>query len=138
MRIEYICIAAVALAWGGYPLIARSSGVGAPIGALLLTVSALLPIGIAIFWHGVAVRPSSGEVGKLTAAGILMGIGTTAFNYVANSRRIDASISIPIIDVAMLIVTVIAAIVFFAEPITTKKLVGLALLIAGIVVLRPE
>ena len=49
-----------------------------------------------------------------------------------------ASVSIPIMDTGMLIVSVLAAVLFFAEPITVKKSVGLALLVAGIAVLRPE
>ena len=138
MRIELICIAVVALAWGGYPLIARSSGMGTPLGALLMTSSSLLPIVLATIWNGVAARPSTGELTKLLIGGTLMGVGTTAFNYLANSRNIEASISIPIADTAMLIVSVVAAILFFAEPLTVKKLIGLALLIAGIAVLRPE
>jgi len=67
-----------------------------------------------------------------------MGIGTAAFNFVVNSRKIDASISIPIVDTAMLVVSVIGAVIFFAEPMTIRKLVGIGLLIAGIVVLKPE
>ena len=65
-------------------------------------------------------------------------IGTLAFNFVANSRQLEASISIPIVDVTMLIVSVAAAVIFFAEPLTAKKLLGFALLVAGIVVLKPE
>ena len=138
MRIEIICIVIASLAWGGYPLIARSTGLGTPIGALILTVSALLPISIATIWHGVATRPTASEIGKLLVAGIVMGIGTTAFNYLVNSRQVEASISIPIVDVAMLIVSVVAAVVFFSEPLTARKAIGFALLIAGIIVLRPE
>jgi drug/metabolite transporter (DMT)-like permease len=138
MRTELICMAIVALSWGCYPLVARSSGVGGPIGALLLTLSALIPIVGLVLWQGAIVRPSTIELSKLVVAGVLMGIGTAAFNYVANSPLLDASISIPIIDTAMLLVTVVAAIVFFAEPVTAKKIVGIGLLIAGIVVLKPE
>jgi drug/metabolite transporter (DMT)-like permease len=143
MRTEFICIAIVALAWGSYPLIARSSGVGGPLGALVLTLSALVPITALLLWQGTLgqsaiVRPASVELTKLIIAGMIMGIGTAAFNFVANSRQLDASISIPIIDTAMLMITVVGAIVFFAEPITAKKLVGIGLLIAGIAVLKPE
>jgi len=138
MRTELICMAIVALSWGGYPLVARSSGVGAPIGALLLTLSALIPIVGVVVWQGTMVRPSSVEIAKLVVAGVLMGIGMAAFNFIANSRQLDASISIPIVDTAMLLVTVVAAIVFFAEPVTAKKVVGIGLLIAGIIVLKPE
>lgn len=138
MRTEIVCIVICALAWGGYPLIVRSTGVGTPIGALILTLSAIIPITIATVWHGVATRPVAGEIMRLMIAGTVMGIGTTAFVFVANSRQLEASISIPIIDVTMLIVSVAAAVIFFAEPLTAKKLIGFALLIAGIVVLKPE
>jgi drug/metabolite transporter (DMT)-like permease len=138
MRPEYSCIVIVALAWGGYPLIARASGIGGALGALILTLSALLPIVVITWWQGIAMRPAMPEIIKLVIAGILMGIGTTAFNFVANSRQLDASVSIPIIDTAMLLVSVIAAVIFFAEPVTMRKLLGMGLLVAGIVVLRPE
>jgi drug/metabolite transporter (DMT)-like permease len=138
MRTEVICIVIASLAWGGYPLIARSTGVGTPVGALILTLSALAPISIATIWYGVAVKPATNEILRLAIAGIAMGIGTTAFNFVANSRQLEASVSIPIIDTAMLLVTVAAAVIFFAEPITFKKVLGIALLIAGILVLKPE
>ena len=41
-------------------------------------------------------------------------------------------------DMAMLIVTVVAAVAFLGEPLTARKLTGIALLLAGIVVLKPE
>ena len=138
MRIEYVYIALAALTWGGYPLIARASGVAGPIGALILTLFSLAPISAMLIWQGGATRLSPMELIKLIVGGLLMGVGTTAFNFVANSRQMDASISIPIVDTMMLLITVIGAIVFFAEPVTVKKTVGIALLIAGIVVLKPE
>lgn len=137
MRYEYICIAVVALMWGGYPLVARSSGVGGPLGALILTLTALVPIGALTMWQGGAVKPDSGALIKLSLAGFMMGIGLVAFNAVANSRNMDASVSIPIIDTTMLIVTVIGAMIFFAEPVTMRKLIGVALLVTGILVLKP-
>jgi drug/metabolite transporter (DMT)-like permease len=68
---------------------------------------------------------------------VMMGMGLVAFNAVANSRNMDASVSIPIIDTTMLIVTVLGAILFFAEPLTARKAIGIAMLIAGIAVLKP-
>jgi drug/metabolite transporter (DMT)-like permease len=137
MRYEYLCIAIVALMWGCYPLVARASGVGGALGALVLTVAALAPIVGAVMWQGGIVKLASVEILKLGIAGVMMGVGLIAFNAVANSRNLDASVSIPIIDTTMLIVTVIGAIVFFAEPITARKLIGVALLVAGIMVLKP-
>jgi drug/metabolite transporter (DMT)-like permease len=138
MRSEYLYIAAAALFWGSYPLVLRTTGAGGPSGSLLLMVGGLVPIVAAVLWQGVLIKPPAAELTRLLMAGVLMGFGLLAFNLVANSRAIDASVSIPIIDTAMLIVTVIGAVLFFAEPVTMKKAIGIALLVAGILVLRPE
>jgi drug/metabolite transporter (DMT)-like permease len=135
MTVEIVCIALVALCWGGYPLVARSSGYGGPLGALILTLAGLVPIVLSVLWEGGA-RPAPGALVKLAIAGLLMGSGLVAFNRLANSP-LEASISIPIVDTAMLIVTTLGAIYFFQESVTAAKLVGLALLAAGIVALRP-
>ena len=66
----------------------------------------------------------------------MMGMRAGRLQPLANSP-LDASISIPIVDTAMLIVTTLGAIYFFQEAVTAQKLVGLALLVAGIVALRP-
>ena len=138
MRPEYLYIAVAALMWGSYPLILRSSGQGSAMGSLLLMLSGLVPIAAAVIWQGGWQRPPAIELTKLAVAGMMMGVGLLTFNAVANSRQIDASISIPIIDTTMLVVTVLGAVLFFAEPVTLKKVIGLALLIAGILVVRPE
>jgi drug/metabolite transporter (DMT)-like permease len=137
MRTEYLCIAIVAATWGGYPLISRSTSVAGPLGALILTLFGLVPISIAAYWDKASAKPSSIDLGKLLAAGLLMGTGTAAFNYLATSRRMDASISIPIVDTAMLVVSVLGAAMFYAEPMTARKIAGLALMVAGILVLKP-
>jgi len=138
MRIEYAYIAVAALMWGSYPLVLRSTGAGGPSGTLLLTLSGLVPIIAAVLWQGSLVKPAPAELARLIVAGIMMGIGLISFNLVANTKHLDASVSIPIIDTVMLIVTVAGAVMFFAEPMTARKAIGLALLIAGIMVLKPE
>lgn len=126
----------VSFFWGGWPLVARASGYGAPLGALILTIAGLVPIALAAMIDGTA-RPSTSELVKLTIAGVMMGVGLVAFNIVANSKM-DASVSIPIIDAAMLVVSVSGAIYFFHEAITVQKLVGVVLLVTGILVLQPS
>jgi drug/metabolite transporter (DMT)-like permease len=138
MRFEYICICLVAFFWGGYPLVTRSTGVTGPIVSLIMTLSGATAIAAATAWQGVPIRPSASEVVRLLIAGAMMGAGLLAFNAVANSRHIDASVSIPIMDTLMLLATAIGAIVFFAEPVTPKKVLGMTLLIAGILLLKPE
>jgi drug/metabolite transporter (DMT)-like permease len=136
MTLELVCILLVAVCWGGYPLVARASGYGGPLGTLVLALAGLLPIALTLLWQRGAEPPSLAAVVKLAIAGVLMGIGLLAFNRLANSR-LEASISIPIVDTAMLIVTTLGAIWFFQEALTARKLVGIALLLAGIGVLRP-
>ena len=138
MKPEYLGIAIVALFWGGYPLIARGVGIGGPLGALLLSMVSVTTIAAATLWTGVEVWPSRADAARLGIAGLMMGIGLLAFNAVAASRNVEASVSIPIMDTAMLLVSVVAAMLFFAEPITLRKALGLALLVAGIFALRPE
>jgi drug/metabolite transporter (DMT)-like permease len=138
VKAEYLGIAIVALCWGGYPLIARGVGIGGPLGALLLSVVSLATIAAATLWAGVEAWPAPADLARLAIAGLMMGIGLLAFNAVAASRNVEASLSIPIMDTAMLVVSVVAAVLFFAEPITARKALGLALLVAGIAVLRPE
>jgi drug/metabolite transporter (DMT)-like permease len=134
----YAWIGIVSLFWGGYPLIARGANLPGPLGALILSAVSLTTIAAATWWTGGFALPTPAAAIRLVVAGAMMGIGLLAFNAVAASRNVEASVSIPIMDTAMLVVSVIAAVLFFAEPITARKAVGLALLIAGIAVLRPE
>jgi drug/metabolite transporter (DMT)-like permease len=136
MRNELIGIAAVAVLWGGYPLIARAAGMGNAFGTFIMMSAGWVVIAAAAAWQGIDGRPDTAAITKLAIAGAMMGIGLLAFNAVASSRRMDASVSIPIMDTAMLLVTVIAAVWFFAEPFTVRKGLGLALLLAGIVTLH--
>ena len=137
MRTDYFYIAATALMWGSYPLVLRSSGQSSAFGSLVLTIAGLVPIAALTLWQGGVIRPPAAELTRLIVAGVMMGCGLLAFNAVANSRNLDASISIPIVDTTMLMVTVICAVLFFGEAMTARKAIGVALLIAGILVLRP-
>jgi drug/metabolite transporter (DMT)-like permease len=135
--IEVGCIALVAAFWGAWPLVARSAGYGGPLGSLLLTAFGLIPIILVTMFHTSGVRPSAIASAKLAVAGAMMGAGLVAFNVVVNSKM-EASVAIPIVDSAMLIVSTVGAIYFFEESISAQKIVGLALLLAGIAVLRPS
>jgi len=66
----------------------------------------------------------------------MQGVGLMAFVRVATGK-LEASVAIPVSDVAMLIVTTVGAILFFQETLTAQKLAGLAFLVVGILLLRP-
>jgi drug/metabolite transporter (DMT)-like permease len=136
MKPEFIGIALVAVLWGGYPLLTRAANSGHAFGTFILMSAGWVVIAAAVLWQGFEPRPNTAATIKLSIAGVMMGIGLLAFNSVASSRRMDASVSIPIMDTAMLVVTVIAAVWFFAEPFTIRKGIGLSLLLAGIATLH--
>ncbi len=137
MRMEWILICATALCWGGYPLVARAAGYGGARGTLILMLTGLVPIVLAAAFLDPSPPPGRSALGLLTVAGLMMGAGLLAFYALANSPM-DASVSIPIVDVAMLIVSALGAILFFSEPATMRKVAGIALMLAGIALLRPE
>lgn len=138
MRSEYLWIVIVALCWGGYPLLARASGYEGPRGTLILMLAGLAPIAtMTVFGakHG-SDWPAGPALVKLGLAGLMMGCGLLAF-YNLTTGPMDASVSIPIVDVAMLLVSTVLAILIFAEVVTLQKIIGIALLLAGIALLRP-
>jgi drug/metabolite transporter (DMT)-like permease len=133
---EVVCILLVAVFWGGYPLVARLSSFGGPLGSFLLAAVSLVPIGGAIFVWGDTRPPTRTQLWPLLAAGLMQGVGLLAFVRLATGK-LEASVAIPVSDVAMLIVTTVGAIAFFQEAVTPQKLAGFAFLLVGIFLLRP-
>jgi len=137
VTIDVACIVLVAVFWGAYPLVARTSGLGGPFGTLVLSAAGLVPIVLAALWSGRPAGLSVTQLVRVAVAGAMMGTGLIAFNRLANGA-LDASVSIPIVDTAMLLVSFLGALWFFAEPITARKVLGMALLVVGILMLRPS
>jgi drug/metabolite transporter (DMT)-like permease len=137
MKTDYLWMAATALLWGAYPLVTRTTGYDGPRAALILMLVGLVPVSILSYLQSEAGWPDRPGLIKLVIAGLMMGVGLIAFIRVANGA-LDASVSIPIVDVAMLLVTAIGAMVFFAEAVTVQKVAGIVLLVAGIGLLRPS
>jgi uncharacterized membrane protein len=135
-RTEWICIALVALFWGGYPLVARVSGFGGAAASFLLALLSLVPIAGVVAWTGDWNLPARSQLLPVAIAGIMQGIGLVAFLRLATGK-LEASVAIPISDVAMLAVTTIGAMYFFQESANPQKLLGLGFLFTGIWLLRP-
>jgi drug/metabolite transporter (DMT)-like permease len=136
MALDWVYIALVAVFWGGYPLITRLSSINGPQASFLLAAISLAPIAVAMLWSGDTARPTGAQLWPIAIGGLMQGIGLMAFVRVATSK-LDASIAIPISDVSMLLVTTVGAIAFFSEAVTAQKLAGVALLVSGILLLRP-
>lgn len=136
MRNETLWIAVVGLTWGGYPLLTRWANYEGPRATLILMVTGIVPI-VASMLQSPATQawPTPVALTKLVVAGLLMGVGLLAFHALTTSTM-DASITIPISDTAMLLVSTLGAMFFFSEAVTLQKLGGIALLLAGIALLR--
>jgi drug/metabolite transporter (DMT)-like permease len=132
MPIEWTYIVVVAICWGAYPLVARASGYGGPVGTLVLALAGLLPVVIAVLSQMSGGRPSLAAGQKLGGAGILMGMGLVAFNLVVNSK-LNASVSIPLVNAGALVVSTLGALYFFGEPLSGRKALAVGLLLLGIV-----
>ena len=135
MKPEYAWILIVSLFWGGYPLIARGANLGGPLGALILSAVSLIDD------RGRDAGGRAGSRWPAPAAAIrLVDRGRDDGHRparVQRRRREPADRGVGRRSRSwtrrMLLVSVLAAVVFFAEPITLRKCVGLALLVAGIV-----
>jgi drug/metabolite transporter (DMT)-like permease len=135
MRPEVLWIIATAGTWGAYPLVLRSAGQTGSRGTLVLMLVGLVPIAVAAL-SGDGVWPGRAAVVRLVIAGVMMGCGLLAFHALASSE-LDASVTIPIVDTAMLLVSAVGAIIVFSEPVTVSKVAGIAMLLGGIALLRP-
>jgi drug/metabolite transporter (DMT)-like permease len=136
MAMVWLYVVLVALCWGGWPLVSRSAGETGAAGSLVILVAALVPVGLATFWEGGAL-PAPPALVKLAVAGVLNGAGLVAFHLVTIRRDVEVSSVVPVIDTAMLLVTALGGVLLFAEAVTLQKGMGVALLVAGIYLLRP-
>ena len=136
MAMVWLYVVLVALCWGGWPLVSRSAGETGAAGSLVILLAALVPVGIAAVWEGGAL-PAPQALGRLALAGVLNGAGLVAFHLVTIRRDVEISSVVPVIDTAMLLITALGGVLLFAEAITLQKGIGVALLVAGIFLLRP-
>jgi drug/metabolite transporter (DMT)-like permease len=132
----WLYVALVALFWGGWPLVSRSAGETGATGSLILLAAAFLPVGLATAWEG-ATWPATPALARLAVAGAMQGAGLVAFHLATTRPGVEISSVVPILDTAMLLVTALGGILFFAEALTLQKGIGVALLVAGILLLRP-
>lgn len=81
--------------------------------------------------------PRPPAVARLALAVAMNGAGLVAFHLVTTRPGVEISSAVPVIDTAMLLVTALGGVLFFAEALTPQKGIGVALLVVGILLLRP-
>ncbi|MDP2629397.1 MAG: EamA family transporter [Candidatus Harrisonbacteria bacterium] len=131
------CFVAVFLLWGGWPLIMRSAGASNSLTNFLLSGIATLILGLIALGTKVP-SPSPPNFWRIGIAGVMMGLGFVAFNYLATHPKIPVSTALPIINSAILLVAVLGGVWFFSEGLTLKKILGIALLLIAVTLLRPD
>lgn len=122
--------------WGGWPLVARASGlpplwmaiVGTTGGALAVWFSVLIfPVRLGTF-------PSTQSFALGFVASVMLGLGM--FWYSGLLMNAEISKYIPIVAGCITAITVIGGMMFFQEPVTLSKGMGIVLVIIGIVLLN--
>jgi drug/metabolite transporter (DMT)-like permease len=124
----------VGLFWGASTLIARYSGAGPYMMAILISIGGLITMLPLI--PGQDFAATGGKAIAIgVVAGIVNGLGLLAFYKLvggANEGLWELSRVIPIAMVLVPIVVTVGARFVFAEPFTPTKLVGIALACAAI------
>ena len=134
----FLLTVVIAVFWGGWPLVVRATG-GTPgnLGNLLLVLLASLPALALLAIKGTTPMPENSWY-KMIIAGIMMGLGLVLFNqYLATNTKVEISTIVPILNTAMIMVTVAGGIIFFGEAITAQKILGIITLAVGIYMLKP-
>lgn len=133
----FLC-AIVGLAWSSAPLLGRLSSVNAMMMTILIAFGTLVTtLPVAFSQNYAAAGSKSLSIGLI--AGIVNGIGLIAFyRLVAGSNQglWEASKVLPIATILMLIGITLGSRIFFGEPITTQKLIGITLACGAIWFLR--
>ena len=124
----------VGLFWGASTLIARYSGAGPYMMAILISFGGLITM-LPLLPSQDFAATGNKAIAIGIAAGIINGLGLLAFYKLvggANEGLWELSRVIPIAMVLVPIVVTIGARVVFEEPFTPTKLVGIALACAAI------
>jgi drug/metabolite transporter (DMT)-like permease len=125
---------AVGIFWGASTLIARYSGAGPYMMAILISIGGMITM-LPLLPSQSFAATGSRSVAIGIGAGIINGLGLLAFYKLvggANDGLWELSRVIPIAMVLVPIVITVGARVVFDEPFTPTKLVGIALACAAI------
>lgn len=128
----YLLIGFLALLWGGWPLVAKLANEH-PLNSLIMMMTASIPVlVVAVVTGGMTLSPLP-SFKPLFAAGLMIGGGMMVFATVLASPTVDVTVSVPIINTAMMLVTVIGGVIAFNEGMPPQKIMGIGVLMAGII-----
>lgn len=130
MNNPIILIAIAAIGFGLWPSIARLSGLSPILIALIVGSGTVLPVIMLMPFFEIGIMTRNGFYTAL-AAGLINGVGFTAYSKLVSNSGWDISIYLPIAITGALIVATASGILFFSEPLTAKKITGVILALAA-------
>lgn len=124
-----LCIV-TALGFGAWPLIARASGVtGGWVMSVVMGVSAL--VSLLILRPQTSTFPAGVSLAILALAGVANGIGAAAFGKLTTEAA-KAGSSLPAVALAaMIVVLTVGGFLFFKQPVSGTKLLGVLVTAVG-------
>lgn len=114
------------LLFGAWPLIMKKSDLTPMAAAFTLTVMSL-----AVYLPFLSRQdyPKTGVLtigfGLAVIAGLMNGFGTIAFQKMLADKNIEITVGILLVILTQVVVTAVGGSLFYSEPFTTKKVVGL-------------
>lgn len=132
----WFSVAFVAIMWGGWPLIARVSGLSSIwVSIIGLTVGAMAVGTISGTFNQIKSVPDLKALLVGGVAGVMLGLGMFAYSKLISNPEWEISTLVPVAAGSITAITAIGGILFFGESIGLIKSVGLLCLVAGIALL---
>jgi len=121
----FLCLV-TALCFAAWPLIGRATGAsGAWVTVVVMLVTPIVA-GVPQYKQ-LSELPSWQGIGILILAGACNGIGMVAYGKIVTDRQFEMSGLAPASLVGMVVLIMLGGVLFFHEPITARKILGLVL-----------
>jgi len=122
----FFCVMS-ALCFGVWPIVSRIGNVGTSWSSVLVVFGALLTTSVGLFFSARESMPLTRGGAIVLVAGVLNGVGFLFFGKLMQWKDRDVSQLLPIVFALMPVFTLAAAALLLHEPVTAKKLAGIAL-----------
>jgi len=132
----WLSVIFVAIMWGGWPILARASGLNAIWVAVVgTTVGAIAVILVSSTLDQIKSVPDLKALIIGSLAGTMLGLGMFAYSKLVSNPEWEVSTLVPIAAGSITAITALGGILFFGEALGLAKAIGLACIVAGIALL---
>lgn len=136
MNVLFLCLIP-GVAFGVWPLIMRTTGFEPLLSLTMLTISNIAFIIPATYFFSEVIpyAPKGAMLGII--AGLINGVGTFFYlKLISSSEEMELSKVIPSITIIIVAISFFGACFFYNEPITFKKIGGIAAAILAVILLN--